>query len=81
LGVFFRPGSHLQSRREQVTDAEIIADALKHYAARAVGEAGAMKDPAFRFPGGGRPTAKQVSNAFRLAERARQLWLNQRGKA
>ena len=34
----------------------------------------------FRFPGGGRPTAKQVSNAFRLAERARQLWLNQRGK-
>jgi hypothetical protein len=63
-----------------MTDAEIIAVALAHYAARAVGEAGAMKDPAFRFPGGGRPTAKQVSNAFRLAERARQLWLNQRGK-
>ncbi|GJH22441.1 hypothetical protein CBA19CS22_37885 [Caballeronia novacaledonica] len=64
-----------------MTDAEIISDALKHYAARAIGEAGAMKDPAYRFPTGGRPSAKQVAEALRLAERARQLWLNQQGKA
>jgi hypothetical protein len=64
-----------------MTDAEIIGEALKHYAARAIGEAGAMKAPAYRFPSGGKPTAKQINDAFRLAERARQLWLNQRGKA
>jgi hypothetical protein len=62
-----------------MTDQEIIADALKHYAARAIGEAGAMSKRSFRFPNGAPASAKQISAAFRLAERARQLWLNHCG--
>jgi hypothetical protein len=59
-----------------VTDHDIIGDALKLYAARAIEEAGKLAQKSFRFPNGAPASAKQVSAALRLAERARQLWLN-----
>jgi hypothetical protein len=59
-----------------VTDHDIIGDALKLYAARAIEEAGKLAQKSLRFPSGAPASAKQVSAAFRLAERARQLWKN-----